>query len=208
MAHARPSCKRRWLPPVRAVAGETSYALCPSWLHGLHTFGDRSYQARRGRGCEKMEIDSERPCRIAAKRPSREAPVPIFSQPGSVLAAPAKARQVTIQVTIDPSRPKTQNGLAPIRRRNPLIIKPLPPLFLSGQGESRTHDTRIFSPLLYYLSYLSKMPYFHGTIDTLPTLCNNATTPDVTPDSRKDTSGRGRSRATSFMQGDNHNAQV
>ena len=25
----------------------------------------------------------------------------------------------------------------------------------SGQGESRTHDTRIFSPLLYYLSYLS-----------------------------------------------------
>ena len=27
--------------------------------------------------------------------------------------------------------------------------------FLSGQGESRTHDTRIFSPLLYCLSYLS-----------------------------------------------------
>jgi hypothetical protein len=25
----------------------------------------------------------------------------------------------------------------------------------SGQGESRTHDTRIFSPLLYCLSYLS-----------------------------------------------------
>jgi hypothetical protein len=28
----------------------------------------------------------------------------------------------------------------------------------SGQGESRTHDTRIFSPLLYCLSYLSVAP--------------------------------------------------
>ena len=28
----------------------------------------------------------------------------------------------------------------------------------SGQGGRRTHDTRIFSPLLYYLSYLSLTP--------------------------------------------------
>ena len=27
---------------------------------------------------------------------------------------------------------------------------------LSGQGGGRTRDTRIFSPLLYYLSYLSE----------------------------------------------------
>ena len=30
-----------------------------------------------------------------------------------------------------------------------------PPLFFNGQREARTPDTRIFSPLLYQLSYLS-----------------------------------------------------
>ena len=57
--------------------------------------------------------------------------------------------------TLAPSGPKTQKGLPPVCRRKPLICKTLYRLIPSGQGESRTHDTRIFSPLLYYLSYLS-----------------------------------------------------
>ena len=54
-----------------------------------------------------------------------------------------------------PDESKRAMGFPPARRRKPLIHKTLQPLFPSGQGESRTHDTRIFSPLLYYLSYLS-----------------------------------------------------
>jgi hypothetical protein len=40
--------------------------------------------------------------------------------------------------------------------------------YLNGQGQNRTADTRIFSPLLYQLSYLAK-PLSHNHLPDQPT---------------------------------------
>ncbi len=50
----------------------------------------------------------------------------------------------------DPARCKKQNGLAKAR-----------PFLVSGSGRNRTVDTRIFSPLLYQLSYRTKNTRLH-----------------------------------------------
>jgi hypothetical protein len=44
------------------------------------------------------------------------------------------------------------------------------------------------------------VPCFFDTIDALPTRWNNATTPEVTPGSRKDAASRGREQDHSRMQ--------
>ena len=49
---------------------------------------------------------------------------------------------------------------------NQLIIKHLH-LFFCGDGRDRTADTRIFSPLLYQLSYITLSPPFLGRITLL-----------------------------------------
>ena len=51
-----------------------------------------------------------------------------------------------------------ERGLMSTNRKGgqPLISSGLPALFGGGQGQNRTADTGIFSPVLYQLSYLPK----------------------------------------------------
>jgi hypothetical protein len=85
------------------------------------------------------------------------APLASTRYPANALVTPGTENGVVGQrAKLTKTGPRNQKGPPTTNRRKPFTANAPHGSVESGQGGSRTPDTWIFSPLLYYLSYLSE----------------------------------------------------